>query len=266
VGIGGDGKGSFNLSSMASLAAAACGQKVAKHGNRAVSSFCGSADFFGELGYPLAIPPRQAEHLLADTGFVFLYAPTYHSAMKHAAAARRELAIRTLMNLLGPLANPSRAGFQLLGVPEDSMLKPLADAAMLLGGKRVMTIHSEDGLDEFSCAGATHCLLREAGGETREFVFQPSEVGIRGRDSAVLKGGTAEVNAAIALDLMQGRETGGMLEAACLNAGAGLFVAGATPDIASGYHKVRQAFAAGQVGKYFTSVITRSQELAAVPA
>lgn len=261
VGIGGDNKGSFNLSSMASIAAAACGQPIAKHGGRAVSSFCGSADFFAQLGYPLAIPPAKAEELLRETGFAFLFAPLYHSAMKHAAIARRELGVRTLMNLLGPLANPARAGYQLLGVPEVGLLRPIAEAAMLLGGKRVMTIHSDDGLDEFSCAAPTRCILAEEGKELREFVFDPAEAGISGFDSDALAGGTAEDNAAIAVRLMAGEGLGGMLDAVCLNAGAGLFVSGAAPGIVDGYRMAREAFASGRVKAKLEEIISSAGRL-----
>jgi anthranilate synthase/phosphoribosyltransferase len=263
VGIGGDGKGSFNLSSMASLAAAACGQPLAKHGNRAVSSFCGSADFFAELGYPLAIAPDRARRLLEETDFAFLFAPLYHSAMKHAVTARRELAVRTVMNLLGPLANPARAEYQLLGVPEIALLRPIADAAMILGGRRVMTIRSEDGLDEFSCAAPTRCVLAETGKPVVEFVFDPAEAGISGFTSDSLRGGTAEDNAAIAMRLVTGQETGGVLDATCLNAGAGLFVSGLAPSIAEGYKMAREAFASGKVKRKLDVVVARARELAA---
>ncbi|MDR2390723.1 MAG: anthranilate phosphoribosyltransferase [Planctomycetota bacterium] len=263
VGIGGDNKGSFNLSSMASIAAAACGQAVAKHGNRAVSSFCGAADFFGELGYPLAIPPRRAERLLIDTGFVFLFAPVYHSAMKYAAKARRELSVRTLMNLLGPLSNPAKAHFQLLGAPEEFMLRPLAEAALLLGAERVMTVRSGDGLDEFSCAAPTHCVLGEAGKGVSEFVFEPSEAGIWGRDSSALKGGTAKENAAIARRLLAGDEAAGVLDAVCLNAGGGLFVTGMAKTVAEGADLARRAFAQGRVAAKLDEIIRRAVELAA---
>jgi anthranilate synthase/phosphoribosyltransferase len=261
VGIGGDNKGSFNLSSMASLVAAACGQAVAKHGGRAVSSFCGSADFFAELGYPLALPPRAAERLLEKTGFAFLFAPVYHSAMKHATTARRQLAVRTLMNLLGPLTNPAKARYQLLGVPDVGLLHPMADAAMLLGTGRVMTIRSEDGMDEISCAAPTRCVLAE-NGERREFVFDPAEAGVTGRLSDSLKGGTAEDNAAIARRLLDGDEAEGVMDAVCLNAGAGLFVAERAGDIADGFRQAKAAFADGRVKRTLAEIIAAANELA----
>ncbi|MCC8189358.1 MAG: anthranilate phosphoribosyltransferase [Planctomycetes bacterium] len=263
VGIGGDGKGSFNLSSMASVVAAACGQPMAKHGNRAVSSFCGAADFFAQLGYPLTLAPERAERLLADTNFAFLFAPLYHSAMKHMATARRELAVRSIMNLLGPIANPARAKFQLLGVPEIGLLRPIAEAAVMLGGQRVMTIRSDDGLDEFSCAAPTRYVLAVEGEPMREGVFDPAEAGITGFASDSLRGGTAEDNAAIAVRLMSGEDTGGALDATCLNAGAGLFVAGMVPSIVDGYRQARDAFATGKVREKMDQVIGRARELAA---
>jgi len=261
VGIGGDGKGSFNLSSMAAITAAACGQPIAKHGNRAVSSFCGSADFYAQLGFPLAISPAKAERLLADTGFVFLFAPLYHSAMKYAVATRRELAVRTIMNILGPIASPAHARYQVLGVPEEKLLRPLAEAAIMLGGERVMTLRSEDGLDEFSCAAPTRYVMAEAGGGITEHAFDPAEAGIRGFDSDALKGGTAEDNAAIAMRLASGEERGGVLDAVCLNAGAGLFVSGKAESIASGYAKAMEAFASGKVKAKLDEVIARANQL-----
>ncbi len=261
VGIGGDGRGSFNLSSMASVAAAACGQPVAKHGNRAVSSFCGSADFFAELGYPLTIPPDSAEKLLEETGFAFLFAPLYHSAMKYAVTARRELAVRTVMNLLGPLSSPARAEYQVVGVPEEALLRPIAEAAMMLGAKKILTIRSEDGLDEFSCAAPTRCVLAEAGGARREFVFDPAEAGIGARGSDSLNGGTAEDNAAIARRLMSGKETGGVLDAVCLNAGAGLYLSGVAQDIADGYKMAKDAFASGSVKAKLDQIVETAAAL-----
>ncbi len=261
VGVGGDGKGSFNLSSMAALVAAACGQPVAKHGNRAVSSFCGSADFFAELGYPLTLPTPEAERLLERTGFAFLFAPLYHSAMKHAVTARRQLAVRTLMNLLGPLVNPAKARYQVLGVPEAGLLHPMADAAVLLGAERVMTVWSEDGLDEFSCAARTRCVFAE-GGARREFAFDPAEAGVAGGSSEALKGGTAEDNVAMARRLLAGEELGGVLDAVCLNAGAGLFVAGRAGDVAEGCGMARAAFREGKVAGKLEEIIAVANSLA----
>ncbi len=263
VGIGGDNKGSFNLSSMAAVATAAVGQPMAKHGGRAVSSFCGSADFYAELGYPLMLAPKKSEELLEKTGFAFLFAPLYHSAMKHATVARRELAVRTMMNLLGPLSSPARAEYQVLGVPEPSLLRPIARAAALLGVKKVMTICSEDGLDEFSCAAPTRYMIGGVGQEEQEFVFDPTEAGIPLSGQEALAGGTAEENAAIARKLMDGEIEGGLLDAVSLNAGAGLFLAGKAESIADGRLQVIAAFKDGRVKQKLDEIITTAKALAA---
>ncbi len=264
VGVGGDNSGSFNLSSMSSLVAAACGQAVAKHGGRAVSSFSGAADFFAELGYPLDMSPAAAERLLADTGFAFLFAPVSHSAMRYATRARRDLAVKTVMNLMGPLANPANACYQVMGVPRQQLLEPMAEAAMLLGGKRILVITSADGMDEFSCGAPTHCVLAEQGGAMKHFTFDPAQAGIKASDSSVLKGGTAEVNVAMANRLMSGEEKGGLLDATCLNAGAGLYVTGAAGSIEDGYHMAKNAFASGMVRKKVAEVIAAARVLAPV--
>ncbi len=264
VGVGGDNSGSFNLSSMSSLVAAACGETVAKHGGKAVSSFSGAADFFAELGYPLETSPRAAEQLLAETGFAFLFAPVYHSAMRFAARARRDLAVKTVMNLMGPLANPANAAYQVMGVPRKQLLEPMAEAAMLLGGKRILVISSDDGMDEFSCAAPTHCVLAEQNGATRHFTFDPAQAGITPSDASVLKGGTAEVNVRMAERLMSGKDTGGLLDATCLNAAAGLFVTGRAESIEDGYHMAKNAFASGMVRKKVKEIIAAARALAPV--
>ena len=155
-GTGGDGLGTFNISSLAAVVAASCGALVAKHGNRGASSPVGSADFFRELGVAVDAPPRAAEDLLREEGFCFLFAPVYHGAMRHAARARTELGIRSAMNLVGPLSNPADASYQLIGVFDEQFCGPVAEAAHLLGVRRVMAVHGEDGLDEISVCGAHH--------------------------------------------------------------------------------------------------------------
>ncbi len=261
VGVGGDNSGSFNLSSMAALAAAACGQAVAKHGNRAVSSFSGAADFYAELGYPLDMPPETARRLLEETGFAFLYAPLYHSAMRYAVVARKELAVKTIMNLLGPLANPAHAEFQVMGVPNKQLLEPMAEAAMLLDGNRILTVSSDDGLDELSCAAPTECVLADRKTGLTRFVFSPAEAGIAPCSTAVLKGGAADVNVAMARRLLSGEDRSGLLDAVCLNAGAGLFVAGKADDIVDGYKQAKNAFASGLAAKKVEEILDRARAL-----
>ena len=263
VGVGGDGSGSFNLSSMAALAAAACGARVAKHGNRAASSLCGSADFFAELGYPLDLPPPAARRLLDDTDFTFLFAPVYHSALRFAARARRALAVRTIMNLLGPLANPADAPYMVLGVPDARLLEPMAEAALLLGARRVLSVHGADGLDEISGAAPTRVVLAAAGEALRSFTFDPREAGVSASSREAVRGGTAAENAARARRLMNGQAENGLLDAVCLNAGAGLFAAGLADSIAQGHARARAAFADGSVRAKVDAVLSRARALAA---
>ena len=162
VGTGGDGKGSFNISSMAALVAAACGVPIAKHGNRAVSSISGSADFYEALGFKIDLSAERTAQIITETGFGFLYAPVYHSAMRFAAPVRRVLGVKTIMNLVGPLSNPAGATHQLLGVYEKSLMLPVAQAAHVLGAERVMVVCSQDGYDEISPSAPTDVIEIDA--------------------------------------------------------------------------------------------------------
>ncbi|MFA6507626.1 MAG: bifunctional anthranilate synthase component II/anthranilate phosphoribosyltransferase, partial [Treponemataceae bacterium] len=200
-GTGGDEMGTFNISSMAALAAAACGLPVAKHGNRAVSSKSGSADFYEALGIPVNVSVAEAQTLLEKTNFTFLFAPIYHGAMRHAAPARKALGIKTIMNLVGPLSNPADAPYQIIGVYEKALLRPVAEAARLLGVKRVMTMRSRDGMDEISPCAPTDIVEIAEDGTVTEYVFDPKAEGFGLYDHAELKGGNAVDNARLARDL-----------------------------------------------------------------
>ena len=261
VGVGGDNIGSFNLSSMAALVAAACGVSITKHGNRAVSSLCGAADFFAELGYPLDIPINKAEQLQRETNFAFLFAPMYHSAMRFAAGARKALSVRTIMNLLGPLANPADAEYQVLGVPDIRLARPMAEAALMLGGQRVLVVISDDGLDEFSVASPTRGVWGMKNKAIQDFYFDPKEAGISPADSKVLKGGSAEVNATMARKLMEGDPMGGLMDAVCLNAGSGLFAANVCDSVIDGYRIAKASFLDSSVKKKTAEIIDRAREL-----
>jgi anthranilate synthase/phosphoribosyltransferase len=246
-GTGGDETGSFNISSMSALVAAACGASVAKHGNRCVSSRSGSADFYSALGIPVELSPREAEELLARTGFTFLYAPLYHSSMKNAAQVRRELGIKTVMNLLGPLVNPADAEFQLIGVFAADLLRAVAEAAVLLGKKRVLTVHSLDGFDEISVSAPTRIVEADSSGSVTERTFDPETVGIRGFGTDDLTGGSPEENAAAARSLLDGGGNPALREAVLLNAGAALYVYGSTGCIEEGYRIAGEALSSGAV-------------------
>ena len=221
-GTGGDGIGTFNISSLAAVTAAACGARVAKHGNRAVSSSSGSADFFRALGLAIELTPAAAAALLERTGFTFLFAPLYHPAMRHAAQVRRELAMKTIMNLVGPLANPAGASRQLIGVFSEKLCRTVAEAALLLGLERAMVVHGLDGQDEISVTSATRIVSLDRG-EIHESLFDPAEIGLQPHALEALQVGSAEENAEVARRLLAGgKEPRAVRDAVLLNAGAAL--------------------------------------------
>ena len=263
-GTGGDGIGTFNISSLAALTAAACGARVAKHGNRAVSSASGSADFFQALGLPTDLPPERAERLLEATGFVFLFAPLYHPAMRYAAQVRRELGMKTIMNLVGPLANPAEARFQLIGVFAEGLCRPVAEAAGLLGIERAMVVHGLDGQDEISVTGPTRVVTLE-GGQIRESLFEPSSLGLEAYPLEALQVGTIQDNADIARRLLSGEaEPAAIRHAVLLNAGAALTVAGLAGGIEEGYRRAGQALESGEVRAKLEQILAAVRELAVV--
>src|SRR5918996_3796900 len=195
-GTGGDRAHTFNVSSVAALVLAACGVRVAKHGNRSVSSRCGSADVFEALGVNVAATPDVVERCLDDAGIAFFFAPTFHPSMRHAAPTRRELGVRTAFNLLGPLTNPARAARQLVGVPRPELTELMARALLLLGSERVWVVHGADGLDEISTTGYTK-VSEFKKGVVRTFHVHPSDFGLRKAAPEELRGGDAKENAVI---------------------------------------------------------------------
>jgi anthranilate synthase/phosphoribosyltransferase len=246
VGTGGDEHGTFNISSMAALTAAACGAKVAKHGNRAVSSRSGSADFYSALGLKIDLKPDHAARVLEETGFSFLFAPVYHGAMKHAAPVRKELGVKTIMNLLGPLVNPAGATHQLIGVYDASLGPLLARAAQLLGVKKALIVYGTEGLDEMSVGAPTLYWVVTPVSIT-EGRFEPAQIGLSGYVLDDLKGGTADDNAALARDLLDGVGRPALRDAVCLNAGAALWLADLASSIEDGYAKALEAFTDGRL-------------------
>ena len=244
-GTGGDGLETFNISSLAALVAAACGATVAKHGNRGVSSPTGSADFYTALGIPSALGAVQSAQLLSRTGFAFMFAPTYHGAMRHAAPVRAELGVKTVMNLLGPLVNPAEAEYQLIGVYDGSLAATVARAARLLGVKRVLVAHGADGLDELSVTAPTQLVEIGEDDQLREWSLDPAACGITMSSLGDLKGGGAAENAATAEKLLAGAGPNALADAVTLNAGAALYVAGMAADIAAGVATARAALTDG---------------------
>ncbi|MBN1685896.1 MAG: bifunctional anthranilate synthase component II/anthranilate phosphoribosyltransferase [Spirochaetales bacterium] len=261
-GTGGDGLGTFNISSMSALAASACGAVVAKHGNRAVSSLSGSADFYRELEMVIDLPPARTEKLIEKTGFAFLFAPLYHGAMKYAAPVRRDLGIKTIMNLLGPLVNPAGASFQLIGVYDDDLCLPMAEAAAMLGIKRAMIVHGADGIDEVSVTGPTRVVSVDESGVLRDRTIEPSVFGIEPFGPDDLKGGAPADNAQIAMALLNGGGPAAIRESVAVNTAAALVVAGIADDLRSGYEAAKEALASGAVRRKLKEVVETSRELA----
>lgn len=222
VGTGGDGAQSVNISTMAALVCAAAGEKVAKHGNRAASSKCGTADCLEALGANISVSPEGCVKLLDSVGFCFLFAQRYHSAMKYVGPVRREIGIPTVFNILGPLTNPAHADLQLLGVYSESLLEPMARSLMRLGVKRGMAVCGRDGLDEIS-AGAPTAVAEFADGELRRYEITPEQFGLERHDKSELRGGGPETNAAMAREILKGKK-GACRDAVLLNAGAALHI------------------------------------------
>src|SRR5688572_15561810 len=223
-GTGGDGAQTFNVSTAAALVVASCGLRVAKHGNRAVSSRCGSADVFEALGVAVDAPPDQIVRTLVSVGIAFFFAPSWHPSMKHAGPTRRELGVRTAFNLLGPLTNPAGAKRQLVGVSRPEHTELLARTLGRLGAERAWVVHGADGMDELSTTGFTK-VSEYRNGMVHTFYLHPADVGLAVAPKEALAGGTAAENAAIIEHLCDGA-TGRRREIVILNAGAGLLIGG----------------------------------------
>lgn len=247
VGTGGDGKGSFNISSLSALTAAACGVPMAKHGNRAVSSKSGAADFYEALGFKIDTTPEKTAELINKTNFGFLMAPIYHSAMRFAGPVRKALGIKTIMNVLGPLSNPAGANYEVLGVYDKSLISPIADAAKMLGAKRVLVVNSEDGYDEISPCAKTHACIIDEKNHKVNFVIDPQKYGITDCDESELAGRTGKDNAQLALDVLNGTGRRTIKEAVALNTGAVLYITGKTSTIKAGYEMAKTALEDGTV-------------------
>ena len=258
-GTGGDRSGTFNISSAAALVVAACGVRVAKHGNRSVSSQCGSADVFERLGVNIAATPATVERTLREVGIAFFFAPTFHPSMKHAGQTRRELGIRTAFNLLGPMTNPAGATRQIVGVPRSELTELLARSLLLLGSTRAWVVHGADGIDEISTTGYTK-VSECRDGAVHTFYIHPSDFGMAKASPEDLKGGDADRNAAIIRDILEG-VPGPQRQVVVLNAGAGLFVAGKVPSIRDGIRTAAEAIDSGAVRQTLELMVRSSQEV-----
>ena len=255
-GTGGDRSGTFNISSAAAVVVAACGVKVAKHGNRSVSSRCGSADVFEQLGVNIAASPAVVERTLSDANIAFFFAPTFHPAMKHAGPTRRELGIRTVFNLLGPLTNPAGATRQIVGVPRSELTEPIARALMLLGSARAWVVHGADGIDEISTTG--HTKVSECrDGAVNTFYIHPSDFGVSKASPDELRGGDAVQNAGIIRHVFSGQR-GAHRDVVVFNAGAALFVAGKVSSVDDGIRAAEAAIESGAASATLAAMVRLS--------
>ncbi|WP_375461038.1 anthranilate phosphoribosyltransferase [uncultured Enterovirga sp.] len=243
VGTGGDGSGSYNVSTLAAIIVAGAGVKVAKHGNRAASSRSGAADVLTALGVRIGLEPDALSDCLDKAGLCFMFAQTHHASMRHVGPVRVELGTRTLFNLLGPLANPAGVTRQLLGVPSGAWMAPLTEALRDLGSERVWTVHGSDGLDEITTTGPSEILALEDG-EIRSFTVAPEDVGLARSRPEDLKGGDPDHNAAALRAVLDGAPIA-YRDIALINAGAALAVAGATSDLRDGVARATLALDSG---------------------
>lgn len=262
-GTGGDGADTFNVSTAAGLLVAAIGQPVAKHGNRAASSRCGSADVLEALGVKLELGPEAVSQCIERTGFGFMFAPTYHPAMRHVGPTRREIGVRTIFNILGPLTNPAAAQYQALGVADSALVPLMAHALLRLGCARALVIHGLDGVDEFSLSGPTQVAeVRGESGDVVEYQVTPESVGLPTRSREEIRGGDAAYNAALLRRTLSGEESGAPAEFVALNAGAALYVAGRAASIAEGVREARDALRVGRATSTLDALTATTQRLA----
>ncbi|HEX5127880.1 MAG TPA: anthranilate phosphoribosyltransferase [Rhodocyclaceae bacterium] len=256
-GTGGDGIHTFNISTAAMFVAAAAGAKVAKHGGRSVSSQCGSADVLEALGAKITLSPEQVGQCIDEVGVGFMFAPNHHSAMKHAAPVRRELGVRTIFNILGPLTNPATAANQVMGVFHRDLVGIQARVLQRLGSRNVMVVHGEDGMDELSITGPTHVgELRD--GEVREYTVKPEEVGLPVHDLRAIQVSNVEESRAMLLCALDGSQPAAR-DIVAFNAGASLYVSGAANDLMAGVECALQTIADGAARDKLDSFIARTQ-------
>jgi anthranilate phosphoribosyltransferase len=259
AGTGGDGAHTLNISTAAALVAAAAGAGVAKHGNRAVSSASGSADVLEALGFELELPPARIARSIDELGFGFMFAPTHHPAMRHAAPVRRELATRTVFNVLGPLTNPAGARAQVVGVYAPELVRTLSDVLARLGARRAFVVHGAAGIDELSPAGPN--LVGEVvDGDVRQREIDPLDLGVPRCDPSELVGGTPAENAARIRAIFEGAENGGARNAILLNAAGAVAAGGHAADLQEGLGYAREALDSGAAAERLERLVAFSRE------
>lgn len=264
VGTGGDGANSFNISTTSALVIAAAGVPVAKHGNRAASSRSGAADVLEALGVKITIPPEKSAQLLEKIGICFLFAQNYHIAMKYVAPVRKELGIRTIFNILGPLANPAGANMEVMGVYEETLVEPLARVLEKLGVKNAMVVYGQDKLDEISMsAPTTVCEIKD--GAFHSYTITPEQFGLTLCKKSELAGGTPQENAEITRAILKGQETGPKRNAVLLNTGAALYVAGKAKTLEEGVALAKETIDSGKANEKLEQFIRYSNLTEEIP-
>lgn len=258
VGTGGDHSNSFNISTTSAIILAAAGVPVAKHGNRAASSKCGAADVLETLGVNINITPEKSKELLDKIGICFLFAQKYHMAMKHVAPVRKELSVRTIFNILGPLSNPAGASMQLMGVYDESLVEPLGEVLFRLGVKRGMVVYGKDGLDEISMSAPTKvCQIRD--GWFKTYTINPEDYGFKLCDKSELVGGNPAENAEITLNILNG-EQGPKTDAVVLNAAAALYIAKQDISLNEAIEQIKEVIAKKKAVEKLNEFIRYSNE------
>ena len=259
VGTGGDGSNSFNISTTSSLVIAAAGVPVAKHGNRAASSKSGAADVLEALGVKITISPERSAEILKKINICFLFAQNYHIAMKYVAPIRRELGIRTVFNILGPLSNPAGANMELMGVFDQSLVEPLAQVMAKLGVVRGMVVYGQDSLDEISmCAPTSVCEIKD--GWFQSYELTPEQFGYTRCSKEELQGGSPEENAVITKAILTGKEKGAKRQAVCLNAGAALYIAGKADTMEKGVRMAEELIDSGAALKKLEEFVQETNQ------
>ena len=259
VGTGGDGANSFNISTTSALVIAAGGVPVAKHGNRAASSKSGAADVLEALGVKITVSPEESARILKKINICFLFAQNYHFAMKYVAPIRKELGIRTVFNILGPLSNPAGANMELMGVYDETLVEPLAQVMAKLGVVKGMVVYGQDKLDEISMsAPTTVCEIRD--GWFQSYQIRPEQFGYTSCAKEELAGGTPEENAQITRDILEGREKGPKRQAVCLNAGASLYITGKAKTIEEGVRMAESLIDSGAAAKKLEEFIYETNQ------
>lgn len=264
VGTGGDALGTFNISTLSAIVCAACGARVAKHGNRAASSPCGSADVLEALGVAIDLPPEAAARCLEETGITFLFAPVYHPSFRYAGVPRRELGVRTVFNILGPLCNPAGARRQALGVADAALARRMAEVLVRLGAEHVLVFHGEDGMDELTITGPSQ-VIEVRGGALEEYTVDPLELGFRRAALEAMRGGGPAENAAIAREVLGGAD-GPRRDIVLLNAAAALKAAGLAQDFREGIGLAVHALDSGAAAAKLDAWVAASKRAASVPA